>query len=309
MKMTVEINEQDNHNPEKHDVGSGTATIQEINNRIDFVSIQKLKENFIETGFYTYDSTFGGLIPSELVIVGARPGMGLTVFLHTLIQHIAQEQPSLLLNFDLLEERLIVILLSGFSGIPFDMIVQWHIQEDELHNLSEARKKIGALKLHVRNKRFMSLTELDEYCSHMVNEHGIKVIFIDSIQALQMSFQNQEQEIGQLAARMKNLALRHNICIVSTSQLTSEVEQRPGMKRPLMSDLRGKAIDEIADKIFLLYREEYYFRDAPHHQDVSFKNKVELIIASNHSGSILTIDLMRNNDFTRMFDPHNEYDF
>ena len=261
----------------------------------------------IKTGLEAYDAAFGGLWPGEFVVVGGRPAMGKSHFLTNIAANIAAEHEVLFYSLDNSSFMLMARIVASLSNLPVNYYRNGKLNESQQKELDAVKDDINRLKLRIVDRQAQSMGAFKALCIQHVEEFGVKVIFVDYLQLLSSNrYRNsRELEISHISRELKNLARDLNICVVATSQLSRSVEQRGGDKRPILSDLRvSGAIEQDADKVFFLYRPEYYgfIQD-----DMGMSNErlLELIMAKNRSGALERVRLKIDTYFTR-FIPFEE---
>jgi replicative DNA helicase len=198
-------------------------------------------------------------------------------------------------------------VVASLSDLPVNYYRNGELNESQQKELDAVKEEICRLKLRIVDRQAQSMGAFKALCKQHVEEFGVKVIFVDYLQLLSSNrYRNsRELEISHISRELKNLARDLNICVVATSQLSRSVEQRGGDKRPILSDLRESgAIEQDADKVFFLYRPEYYGFMI---NDMGMSNErlLELIMAKNRSGALERVRLKIDKFFTR-FIPFEE---
>ncbi len=269
---------------------------------IQMQDIELMEQNLIKTGFEDYDKEFGGLLKGELVIIGARPGMGKTQFIVNLSANIATSGRvcgfiSLELGSCLLANRFI----SNISKVSSQELLKSELDEQKEFDIKSAVSKINRMPIFIYDQYISSIFSIVERCRQLVSENKVEVIFIDYLQLIGNFNRryNRETELSIISRELKKLSKELNIALVVTSQLSRQVENRPGgSKRPQLSDLRESgAIEQDADKVIFLYRAEYYGLEVDENNE-STRYKMELIMAKNNTGNCETIKLMGERCFT-----------
>lgn len=258
----------------------------------------------IPSGFSNLDKVIGGFMPGEFIVVGGRPGMGKTQLLVNLALNISRQQPVLYFTFDISDVILTYRLLSTLSGIPIDKILQRKLNEQEVKKLSECALILKEHKLYVNDSCHNSVTLLAQQCEKMIKENGVKVIILDYIQMMGSGNYryNREQELSTICHELKNIARANDVCVIVSSQLNRSVEMRGGDKKPQLSDLRDTGtIEQDADKVFFLWRPEYYKLEMDA-DGTSLVGMAELIIAKNRNGKFGSVLLRRDESFTTYYD-------
>ncbi|MDO4781700.1 MAG: DnaB-like helicase C-terminal domain-containing protein [Capnocytophaga felis] len=244
----------------------------------------------INTGFEDFDEKFGGFCLGELAIIGGRPGMGKTSLISQLALNISKEIPTLLFGFDTSEFILTNRFISLVSGIPIQRILQQKLSNEELASLIPIQNQLGSHKLFINDYHNRSIDSFRMLCQKYIEEEGVKIIMIDYLQMMGLSKYNnrREVELRYIVRELKNIAKDFNVCVVVTSQLSRNVECRPGHKRPMLSDLSDSgSIEQVADKVIFIYRPEYYkIMEWDDEVGTPTDGQAEFIIAKNKNGNI-----------------------
>ncbi len=265
-----------------------------VNNALDKISIAAKNRGAvtgIATGFIDLDYKTAGLQPSDLVLIAARPSMGKTAFVLNIAKHIAMELDKSLAIFSLemSKEQLINRMFSLESGVDAQKLRTGNLDEADWENLIEGASKIGQSKLIIDDTPGISIGELRSKCRKYKLEHNLSCVMIDYLQLMTgsgKSAESRQQEISEISRSLKSLARELSVPVIALSQLSRAVEQRPD-KRPMLSDLRESgAIEQDADVVMFIYRDEYYNKDNPDN-----KGKAEIIIAKQRNGPVGTVEL------------------
>ena len=268
-------------------------TIQSIKNT-DQIS------NLISTGFKNLDLLIAGFELGELIIFGGRPSMGKTTLLLNLAVQISKKQPVLFFSYDLSESALTTRIICNLTSCPSDKIAQHTLTDNDLLNLLNIEESLNEFQLFINDSCSNSIIDFRIQCEKMITEKGIKVVFIDYLQMMSSNKygNRRELEISYISRELKRIAKELNICVIASSQLSRAVEMRGGDRQPILSDLRESGvIEQVADKVFFIYRPEYY--GFTHDEDGnSNANKMYLILAKNRTGpegtAFLRCDLSRS---------------
>lgn len=256
----------------------------------------------IPTGFENFDKEYGGLNLGELLVVGGRPAMGKTQLVVSMLTNICTTEPVLFFSFDLTSFNLTARFLSNKSGISVGQIINNDLILSDKEVLKNTAHELENMNLFVSEKGVSDLEETIGIIKSHVAEFNTKVVVIDYLQLLGNSKHNngREAEIGNICRRLKMCAKELNICIVLLSQLSRAVETRGSSKKPQLSDLRDSgSIEQIADKVWLLYRPEYYLIDELDDDEFSSSDCILiLIVAKNKNGKIGNSYFKRNIQFT-----------
>lgn len=257
--------------------------------RIEMASKSKGTVTGIPTGFSDLDYKLSGLQPSDLILVAARPSMGKTAFVLNIAQHVAfkQEQSVAIFSLEMSKEQLVNRLFSLESHVDAQSLRTGNLKDADWEKLIESAGIIGKSHLIIDDTPGISVTELRSKCRKYKLEHGLSMIIIDYLQLMTGSGKSdsRQQEISDISRSLKALARELSVPVVALSQLSRAVEQRPD-HRPMLSDLRESgAIEQDADVVMFLYRDEYY------NHDTDRKGIFEVIIAKQRNGPIGTVEL------------------
>ena len=243
----------------------------------------------IPTGFIDLDFMTSGLQPADLILIAARPSMGKTAFALNIAQHMAfkQNKSVAIFSLEMSKEQLINRLFALEGNIEATHLRNGKLDESEWDKLAEAASIIGDSGLIIDDTPGISVSALRSKCRKYKLEKGLDCIFIDYLQLMTGSgrIESRQQEISEISRSLKGLARELNVPVVALSQLSREVEKRPD-KRPMMSDLRESgAIEQDADVIMFIYRDDYY------HEDTERKNISDIIIGKQRNGPVGTVEL------------------
>lgn len=251
----------------------------------------------IATGFLDLDYKTAGFQPSDLILVAARPSMGKTAFVLNIAQHVAfhEDKAVAIFSLEMSKEQLVNRLLSLESKVNSQSIRTGNMKDDEWERLIEGADTIGKSKLLIDDTPGISIGELRSKCRKFKLEYNLEMIIIDYLQLMTGAAKNEsrQQEISEISRSLKALARELHVPVIALSQLSRAVEQRPD-HRPMLSDLRESgAIEQDADVVMFIYRDDYY------NKDTELKNVAEIIIAKQRNGAIGTINLAWLPDYTQ----------
>lgn len=253
----------------------------------------------IPTGFIDLDYKLSGLQPSDLVLVAARPSMGKTAFVLNIAQYVAfkKEKGVAIFSLEMSKEQLVNRLFALESQVDSQMLRTGNLKDSDWEKLVEGAGIIGRSNLIIDDTPSISVSELRSKCRKYKLEHNIELVIIDYLQLMMGSVgkrqESRQQEISEISRSLKALARELNVPVVALSQLSRAVESRPD-KRPMLSDLRESgAIEQDADVVMFIYRDEYYNKDSDK------KKQAEIIIAKQRNGPIGTVDLAWLADYTK----------
>ncbi len=251
----------------------------------------------IATGFLDLDYKTAGMQPSDLILVAARPSMGKTAFVLNIAQHVAfkDNKAVAIFSLEMSKEQLVNRLLSLESKVNSQAIRTGNMKDDEWERLVESADVIAKSKLIIDDTPSISMAELRSKCRKFKLEYDLQMIIIDYLQLMSGSgrTESRQQEISDISRSLKALARELNVPVIALSQLSRAVEQRPD-HRPMLSDLRESgAIEQDADVVMFIYRDDYY------NKDTELKNVAEINIAKQRNGAIGTINLAWLPDYTQ----------
>lgn len=265
--------------------------------RIEAASRQKGSVTGIATGFLDLDYRTAGLQPSDLILIAARPSMGKTAFVLNIAQHIAfkLELTVAIFSLEMSKEQLVNRLFSLQSSVDAQNLRTGQLNDEEWEKLIEGAGVIGRSNLFIDDTPGISIAELRTKCRKLKLEHDLSIVIIDYLQLMSGSGRSdsRQQEISDISRALKGLARELCVPVVALSQLSRAVEQRPD-HRPMMSDLRESgAIEQDADVVMFIYRDEYY------NHDTEKKDIAEIIIGKQRNGPIGTVELAWLSKYTK----------
>lgn len=265
--------------------------------KIEEASKNKGSVTGIPTGFIDLDFKTAGLQPSDLILVAARPSMGKTAFVLNLAQYMAfhENKTVAIFSLEMSKEQLVNRLFSLESRVDSQKIRTGNLSDQDWEKLIESAGVIGKSNLIIDDMPGISIAELRSKCRKYKLEHNLAIIIIDYLQLMSGSGKgdSRQQEISDISRSLKSLARELSVPVIALSQLSRAVEQRPD-HRPMLSDLRESgAIEQDADVVMFIYRDDYY------NHDTERKNIAEIIIAKQRNGAIGTIELAWLPDYTK----------
>ena len=257
--------------------------------KIEMASKTKGNVTGIPTGFIDLDYKTAGFQPSDLILVAARPSMGKTALVLNIAQHMAfrEDVTVAVFSLEMSKEQLVNRLLSLESRVDSQSIRTGNLTDEDWSKLIEGAGVIGKSHLIIDDTPGISVTELRSKCRKFKMEHNLGIIIIDYLQLMTGSkhSESRQQEISDISRSLKAVARELNVPVEALSQLSRAVEQRPD-HRPMLSDLRESgAIEQDADVVMFIYRDDYY------NKDTAKPNVAEIIIAKQRNGAIGTIEL------------------
>ena len=253
----------------------------------------------IPTGFIDLDYKTAGLQPSDLILVAARPSMGKTAFVLNIAQHVAfrSNKTVAIFSLEMSKEQLVNRLFSLESQVDAQLLRTGNLKDSDWEKLIDGAGVIGKSKMIIDDTPGISISELRSKCRKFKLEQGLDLIIIDYLQLMTGRVggraESRQQEISDISRSLKGLARELNVPVIALSQLSRAVEQRPD-HRPMMSDLRESgAIEQDADVVMFIYRDDYY------NKDTDMKNIAEIIIAKQRNGPIGTVNLAWLPNYTK----------
>ena len=286
---------------QKRNTGDYVPIRQVVMNAMD--KIEKASKNKgnvtgVATGFIDLDYRTAGMQPSDLILVAARPSMGKTAFVLNIAQHVAFKlnQTVAIFSLEMSKEQLVNRLFSLESRVDSQHLRTGNLSDAEWEKLIESAGVIGKSNLIIDDTPGISISELRSKCRKYKLDHDLKMIIIDYLQLMSGSGRgsdSRQQEISDISRSLKALARERNVPVIALSQLSRAVEQRPD-HRPMLSDLRESgAIEQDADVVMFIYRDDYY------NKDTDRKGIAEIIIAKQRNGPIGTVELVWLPDYTK----------
>ena len=267
--------------------------------RIEKASKNKGTVTGIPTGFIDLDYKLSGLQPSDLILVAARPSMGKTAFVLNIAQYVAfkKKKSVAIFSLEMSKEQLVNRLFSLESQVDAQALRTGNMKDSDWEKLIEGAGIIGQSQLIIDDTPGISVSELRSKCRKYKLDNDLDLIIIDYLQlmtgSIGRSSESRQQEISEISRSLKGLARELNVPVIALSQLSRAVEGRPD-KRPMLSDLRESgAIEQDADVVMFIYRDEYYNKDS------EYKKQAEIIIAKQRNGPVGTVHLAWLGEYTK----------
>lgn len=267
--------------------------------KIEAASKTKSTVTGIATGFLDLDYKTAGLQPSDLILVAARPSMGKTAFVLNIAQYAAfhSDLCTAIFSLEMSKEQLVNRLFSLESRVDAQKLRSGNLDDSDWEKLIEGAGVIGRSKLIIDDTPGISISEMRSKCRKYKLEHDLKLIIIDYLQLMSGSSgkgsESRQQEISEISRSLKALARELHVPVIALSQLSRQVEQRPD-HRPMLSDLRESgAIEQDADVVMFIYRDDYYNKESEN------KGIAEIIIAKQRNGPIGTVELVWLPEYTK----------
>ena len=267
--------------------------------KIEAASKTKGTVTGIATGFLDLDYKTAGLQPSDLILVAARPSMGKTAFVLNIAQYAAfhSDLCTAIFSLEMSKEQLVNRLFSLESRVDAQKLRSGNLDDSDWEKLIEGAGVIGRSKLIIDDTPGISISEMRSKCRKYKLEHDLKLIIIDYLQLMSGSSgkgsESRQQEISEISRSLKALARELHVPVIALSQLSRQVEQRPD-HRPMLSDLRESgAIEQDADVVMFIYRDDYYNKESEN------KGIAEIIIAKQRNGPSGTVELVWLPEYTK----------
>ena len=254
----------------------------------------------ISTGFNALDNLTSGLHGSEFIVVAARHAMGKTAFAVNLATNIAISGKTVaLFNLEMSAEQLAMRMISSIGHVEGSKLRSGSLSSEDWEGINEAISTLADAKLYIDDSPGLTASEIRAKCRRLASsDDGLGIVIIDYLQLLSGSARyagNRQQEVSEISRLLKTMALELNVPVVALAQLSRAVELRED-KRPIMSDLRESgSIEQDADIVAFLYRDDYYNKKAAIHPDISLS---ELIVAKHRNGATDTIELLFERNFS-----------
>ncbi|KGF10445.1 DNA helicase [Peptostreptococcus sp. MV1] len=245
----------------------------------------------LDTGFIDLNKKLGGFHKSDLILIAARPGMGKTAFALNLVANAAIRSKASVAVFSLemSKEQLVQRLVSSQSNVALDSISKGKIADDEWKKLTDAMTVLSSSKIYIDDTPGIKVSEIRSKCRKLKLEKGLDMIMIDYLQLMEADgrAESRQQEVSKISRSLKILAKEMNCPVIALSQLSRNTESGKD-HTPKLSDLRDSgAIEQDADIVMFIYRDEYYTK-----METKKKDLAEIIIAKNRHGELSNIELV-----------------
>ena len=285
----------------KHQTSQFYHAKEIANSVLEFIDQRRKAERLITglpSGILDLDKLTAGFQPTELVVVAARPGMGKSSFMLSLVLHLALNEnvPLAIFSLEMSKEQLMLRMFSMLSGVPLQNLRHGYVKDDDWEKVMDAALKISSREIYVDDNPNLTTTELRIKSRKLKQEKGVKIIFVDYLQLLRTPYRSstRQEEVAEISRNLKALAKELNIPVVALAQLSRQVEQRSD-KRPQLADLRESGqIEQDADLILFIHRPEYYKKNPPPEE----KGLAEIIVAKQRQGPTGIVKLAFNKDTT-----------
>lgn len=273
--------------------------LQKTQSDLERLSEHKGEVTGLATGWYDIDKLTTGLHPNELIIIAARPAMGKTVFALNLATHAAmtQDKSVALFNLEMSAEQLAMRILSSLGQVDGFKLRTGNLMNTDWKRINEAVSQLSNTNLVMDDTPGITIGEIRAKCRRLASsEKGLSLVVIDYLQLISGGKNygaNRQQEVSDISRSLKTLAMELQVPVIALSQLSRSVEARED-KRPIMSDLRESgSIEQDADIVAFLYRDDYYKKEARNEDNTSI---VELIVGKHRNGPTATVELLFKKD-------------
>ncbi len=256
----------------------------------------------VATGFHEFDVKTAGLQPSDLIIVAGRPSMGKSAFVSNVCEHVGIQlkKPLAIFSLEMSKGQMVQRMLCSHARVNAQNVRTGYLSHQDWPKLTSAAGKLSEAPIFIDDTPGQTVLEVRAKARRLKMQHDIQLVVIDYMQLMQGvgRAESRQQEISEISRSLKALARELKVPVIAVSQLSRAVEARTG-NRPQLSDLRESgAIEQDADVVVFLFREEYYKPD-----DETLRNKAEAIIAKQRNGPVGSIDLLFLKDWTRFENP------
>ena len=279
--------------------------IRQVYDHLDELAAHPGQLPGIPTGFAELDQTIGGLNKSDLILLAARPGMGKTAIALNMAQYAAAKSNKTVVIFQLemSSEQIATRMLSSEALVDSKKLRMGNLSDDDWQKMAGATEKLQKLSILIDENSGITVPEMKAKCRRLGKALGLIVIdYLQLLHAPGKRMDNRVQEVAEISRSLKIMAKELNVPVLCCSQLSRGPENRPD-KRPMLSDLRESgSIEQDADIVMFIYREDYYDKDSEN------RNAAKLLIAKNRHGELRDIDLQWMGQFTSFVarDPHHE---
>ncbi|MDD3587544.1 MAG: replicative DNA helicase [Thermoguttaceae bacterium] len=262
-----------------------------------------LNADCVQTGFRGLDKLLGGLHPSELIILAARPSMGKTALATNIADYVAVEcrQPVLFVSLEMSKHDLAIRLLSARAKIKGEKFRNAFLSSDEWTRLSTATSALGDAPIYIDDSTTRNVTEINAVARRLHRQEGLGLIVIDYLGLIQTdnpNDPNRQEQVAKCSRRLKAMARELKVPVLCLAQLNRETEKDSKQKRPRLSHLRESgAIEQDADVVMFVHREEYY-QDKNQAQDNNTQNNAVVIVAKQRNGPTGDVQLYWQGEYT-----------
>lgn len=280
-----------------------STIVMDAFNRIEQLYASKGGITGLPTGFKDLDRLTSGLQPSDLILIAARPSMGKTAFALNIVQHVAIKEKKAVAFFSLemSKEQLVQRMLCAEAPIDGQRLKIGELEPNDWTKLVRASDRLSAAPIYIDDTAGITVLEMRSKARRLKVEHDLQLIVIDYLQLMQGNYgsnrsENRQQEISEISRSLKALARELHVPVIALSQLSRGVESRQ-VKKPMLSDLRESgSLEQDADIVAFLYREDYYDPETEN------KNITDIIVAKHRNGPVDTVQLFFHKQFTKFSD-------
>ena len=260
----------------------------------------------VPSGFYDLDKKTAGFQKSDLVLIAARPSMGKTSFALNIAAYAAvhKQIPVAIFSLEMSKEQLVSRIISSEVLIEMEKMRKGNLEDEDWKDLANAVGVLSKAPIYIDDNAAISVMEIMSKCRRLKMRRGLGLIIIDYLQLMQSRrrTENRQQEISEISRSLKIMAKELEVPVIAHSQLSRAPDIRPAKQKQFLSDLRESgAIEQDADLVIFLYRDDYY------HEDSEKKNITEVIIAKHRNGSIGTIELAWIPQYTKFRNLERSY--
>lgn len=259
----------------------------------------------VKSGYPAIDNTTAGFQPADFIIIAARPSMGKTALALNMALNAAATSPGAVAFFscEMPAEQIAIRMLSARSKVSGDKIKMGPLNEEDWSKLNEASQLLRKQKFYIDDSPSQKISDMLAKCRKLKNEHGLSIVFIDYIQLIDTTHsESRQQEVSELSRKLKSMARELEVPVVALSQLSRANEKRED-KRPMLSDLRESgSLEQDADLVFLLFRENYYKTD----ERTGDAEDIEVNIAKFRNGRTGRIKLRFDKDCNAFYSISNQ---
>jgi len=295
-----------------NDFKNSTTVVENVMNELS--ELQKSKDGItgVKTGYRRLDQITNGFQRGDLIILAARPSVGKTAFalnvgLRTSKNNTTTSNGAVaIFSLEMPAEQLMKRMLSAQSEVEGNKLRNGQLNNDELNKLYEAATRLSKCKLFIDDSSSIKMAEIISKCRKLKSEHGLDMIIIDYLQLIEgsgkRSSDSRQQEVSEISRSLKMMARELEVPVIALSQLSRSVEQRAGDKRPMLSDLRESgAIEQDADIVMFLYREDYHKTDTEERERED-EVQVEVSLQKHRNGATGTFELSFKKSVNAFFD-------
>lgn len=288
------------------DITTIDRIVMNVINEIEEAARNKGKVTGLSTGFVDLDNMLTGMHGGELLLVAARPAMGKTAFVLNIAHDIAvmHKIPCALFSLEMSKEQLVSRMIAIDAMVDSKKMKLGDLSNDDWDKVTESIEAIASSPIYIDDNSSITISELRSKCRKLKQNYDIKLIILDYLQLMSSSrnVENRQQFIAEVSRALKNIARELNVPVIALSQLSRAVDSRPDHK-PVLSDLRESgSIEQDADVVMFIYRDEYY-----NPETTTKPQTAEIIIAKQRSGETGSVDLRWIGKYTKFADPEKHY--